>query len=736
MTEVFVTIEADNSKAIASIQELESYVREMYELIKSGQGAIVNDDVWKEASEKLYELKEAAKQSNVETKNLEGSLNDAGTGAEEAGKQFKQTGDDVSIGMRLGTAAVKELAKSSETASQVISDGNKIASLAMGKRISLEKEFTKLLGKSKTASMLYAGAQSLIAWATGGATLATNAFRIALIATGIGAVIVLIGALVVNWDRLSGSIRDSEGNLTAFGKYLLFILGPIGWLINAIDKSVQAIGGWGAAWAGVKAQVMDMLVVIGDVVASVANLDFAETFKLFFTAGARSRKAFNDGANEFVQEAEEAAYKKSLEAMIRNKEQLIAVEKAKGNDTLELERQLLESKMNLQEKESEEWFAAQNDLLVFDAKVNKARIDADNAAADEASAIIDRQLEKEEAAREQRIEGERKEQERKKQIRDEFAEIFRTMDMTDTELQLDKIEQKRIALQAAGVGEVELKAWVEAQKKIVQDGIDAEADAKKQEADAALLEVTRENALAALETAREVAAQELEWKFEKEMQDALLLENSEAVRAQIIMKYDRLIAEQKQLYDQEDEDATHRQMELDYMATKAKLQLASQTLGDISGLFKKHTKAAKAAAVAQATVDTFSAAWSIFKNASLNPTTVLFPGFPFIQAGIAVAAGIKNVKSILAVPETGGGAPSGSVAMPSFSSTSSGGGTSGVDFSFLGQGGQANASGFESLETPSEGAAKGIKAFVVSSDITTQQAIDQKIDEQASLVGG
>jgi hypothetical protein len=166
------------------------------------------------------------------------------------------------------------------------------------------------------------------------------------------------------------------------------------------------------------------------------------------------------------------------------------------------------------------------------------------------------------------------------------------------------------------------------------------------------------------------------------------------------------------------------------------MQLASQGLGAIAGLMKQNSKAAKGFAVAQSLMDTYQAAWGIFKNATLNPTSILFPAQPYIQAGLAVAAGLKNVKNILAVnPEGASSATGGGVSFSPPSSTG-GGGTSGIDFSFLGQGGQANASGFESLETPSEGAPKGIKAFVVSSDITTQQAIDQKIDEQASLVGG
>lgn len=63
-----------------------------------------------------------------------------------------------------------------------------------------------VLEESAAKSLVYANAQKVVAFMTGGATAATNAWRAALLATGIGALIVAIGLLAANWDKVKGAI--------------------------------------------------------------------------------------------------------------------------------------------------------------------------------------------------------------------------------------------------------------------------------------------------------------------------------------------------------------------------------------------------------------------------------------------------------------------------------------------------------------------------------------------------
>jgi hypothetical protein len=93
----------------------------------------------------------------------------------------------------------------------------------------------------------------------------------------------------------------------------------------------------------------------------------------------------------------------------------------------------------------------------------------------------------------------------------------------------------------------------------------------------------------------------------------------------------------------------HAQQELDIVGGMA---------NNIAGLLGKSTAAGKAAAVAGATIDTYSAAWKAFSNAQKNPISILGTAYPYISAGLAVAGGLANIKNILSVPTPGGSSSS------------------------------------------------------------------------------
>lgn len=77
-----------------------------------------------------------------------------------------------------------------------------------------------------------------------------------------------------------------------------------------------------------------------------------------------------------------------------------------------------------------------------------------------------------------------------------------------------------------------------------------------------------------------------------------------------------------------------------------KIQLASDAFGSLASIFGEESKAGKAAAIAQATIDTYKAATSAYS--SLAGIPIVGPVLGAIAAGAAVAAGIANVKKITA----------------------------------------------------------------------------------------
>jgi len=165
----------------------------------------------------------------------------------------------------------------------------------------------------------------------------------------------------------------------------------------------------------------------------------------------------------------------------------------------------------------------------------------------------------------------------------------------------------------------------------------------------------------------------------------------------------------------------------------AKLDLASQSLGAIANLAtafgkgdearaKKAFKIQKAASIAQATVDTYKGAQGIFANAAINPSTILFPAQPYIQAALAVAAGLVNVKNIASQQFQSNTPPATSNAAP----PSVGGGGIGES-----QPAQFNPLLSQFIQDRPDQLTP--RAFVLAGDVASQQEVRQKVEDLARL---
>jgi hypothetical protein len=109
--------------------------------------------------------------------------------------------------------------------------------------------------------------------------------------------------------------------------------------------------------------------------------------------------------------------------------------------------------------------------------------------------------------------------------------------------------------------------------------------------------------------------------------------------------------------------------EIDKEETAAKIENAqkiSSLLTGLSDLAGKETAAGKTFAIASATIDTYLGATKAYQ--SLAGIPIVGPALGAVAAGVAIAGGIKNVKSILAVKVPGGGGGGGgNISAPSLS---------------------------------------------------------------------
>jgi hypothetical protein len=165
----------------------------------------------------------------------------------------------------------------------------------------------------------------------------------------------------------------------------------------------------------------------------------------------------------------------------------------------------------------------------------------------------------------------------------------------------------------------------------------------------------------------------------------------------------------------------------------AALNASSAVLGSIVDLVGEGSAVGKAAAVAQATIDTYTSATAAYSSTVGIP--IVGPVLAPIAAGVAVAAGLLNVKKILStkIPGGGGGGGGGSVGgapptaptvptVPSFDPQAAIAGTVG--------GAQAPGA-VTSQQVGSQ--TQTIRAYVVDSEVTSQQEATRKIENLASL---
>jgi hypothetical protein len=197
------------------------------------------------------------------------------------------------------------------------------------------------------------------------------------------------------------------------------------------------------------------------------------------------------------------------------------------------------------------------------------------------------------------------------------------------------------------------------------------------------------------------------------------------IQAEKDLQQQILDAQNAGLSAQQDAEFAHAQWlkDLDEQKKQDRLEAAqalSDTFGQIANLFGEQTAAGKAAAIAQATIDTFLSAQKAYQATVGIP--IVGPVLAPINAGIAIAAGIKNIQAIRAVPTP----------------NNSGGGGGGISNSFSGATAQTQAPSFNIVgnsgvnqlaqlqQTP-------VQAYVVSGSVTTAQALDRNRIENATL---
>ena len=223
-----------------------------------------------------------------------------------------------------------------------------------------------------------------------------------------------------------------------------------------------------------------------------------------------------------------------------------------------------------------------------------------------------------------------------------------------------------------------------------------------------------------IEGQKQKALAELEIEREKELQKAKDLEASET---QLQTIRNRFTKQEQSIKDKAAEQEKAREKAV----SNAKMQLASQTLGAITQILGENSKAGKAAAIAQAAINTYQGVTQVWASPSILPEPFA-TAQKIVSTATTLASGLKSVQQIKStqLPNLGG----------------AGGGSVGGASVSRGQAQQAQAPGFNIVgdagtnqiaETLGRNNNEPMKAYVVSKDVSSQQELDRNIEDSSSL---
>ena len=517
---------------------------------------------------------------------------------------------------------------------------------------------------------------------TSAATTGLKLFRAALVSTGIGALVVGVGLLIANFDKILG------------------LFGPL----------IQGFKDFGD-WIGLTSFKQD-----------------EEDKKAVKRADNRIAEINREKAvREKAQKAKETAYNNEDKALGRQ----IDLMKAQGKDTTALERARLKATIRYQENLQNESFAifnqnkeknkliltelraiavrekdfteynkfllstsaTQNELAAENAAANEARKDAINALA-----IFEEETRRNAAS---------------------SASSHNTQTTNnDVKTAVEKLDISR-----------KLK---DDELRILEDGFDKEMsllnekrkrekeDADKQFKDGVLKKEDYNKLLASIDSTYEADRKKI---YEKDTSEQIktrdfTIQNLIDTKTKEVEIENEAYLKKKEIKDKESEEDIARQQTLNdlrFKAAKDTLQVISNVTELFAGKSKEQQKKAfqvqKAVNIAGATMDTYKAAASALKD---SPAP-----FNYIAMAAVITAGLLNVKKIAAQKFEGGGSSGG------------GGGTGGGGAAPITP--QFNTVGNNGINQLAQLQQQPVQAYVVSGEVTSQQSLDRNRAQNSSL---
>jgi hypothetical protein len=598
----------------------------------------------------------------------------------------------------------------------------------------LNKDSIVMIKAQALGTTMLTAAKAAYSAVVGTATGALKLFRLALISTGIGAIVVAVGLLIANFEKLVSFVQQGIQKFRELGngiKIAIAVMFPIVGIIWGIIEALEYFG------------------IIEDETTKKANASAKAQREAQQQILNAKRKAI-DGQikeNERLMKSTATAYDWEIakaQAAGKSTTQLEQMKRAEMRKTLEAQIVLLEESIKLNATNAAAMVSAMKQ--VAEARANIVKLDQETELA-----AIRMQTERTKAAQteaQKREEIAREEAKRMAQIRAEMLATIEQLEeenfqktLSDQERELTASQYKFDLLLAQAEGHEDeiarLTELARLERLAIEEKYELERQDKIRQLQEQFLLTDQEREMMEIERRREARMMEIEQMVEDE-------ELKQQLLAAVQQKYNEEKAEIDKKYYEQDKSWAEK-------STQEKMELVSQYLSHASGLLnslsalneavtnnqlkkakgnaveeekirKKSFERNKKLQIAQAVIAGIQGVMAAFvAGSSMGPAGVVMGP---LMAGLAAVAAVANVAKIASTQYEGGGNPSptvpdtssASAEMAGFSSSNSGTTALNPDGTVQGQEPQNQ-----------------VQVVVLESDITTTQNNMQQVDVRSTF---
>jgi len=286
----------------------------------------------------------------------------------------------VAAGFSIVEGAAAAFGEENEDVQKALIKLNGIMAISNG----LQEVHALLLQNSNLRMRAAAISQGIYNTVVGTSTGALKLFRIALAATGVGLLVIILGALIANFDSVKKSITSNAQAIFDFGKKVTTFLPPLNALVKAGEYVYKNFDKIKISIFALDDAISGFFGSLGDVLGNLFSGDFDAAYESFNQIGANTAKAFLKGQQDELIKQRDNNLANTLIERNKTLARSVKLQESLGKDSFETQKQILVNELNtlrLQNADKEKILDKETE---YQELINKRTIDLSEKAKDNA----------------------------------------------------------------------------------------------------------------------------------------------------------------------------------------------------------------------------------------------------------------------------------------------------------------------------------------------------------------